>query len=104
MLARDWCGVQAATDNFHPSKKVGEGGFGTVYGGMLHHTRVAIKVLKNRDGIRAQSEFEQEVNRSPLSLSLSLSSGESWNLLFTPSTRLRVSRNARITLQKQSLV
>ena len=53
--------LQHATDDFKPSRKLGEGGFGTVFSGTLHHTPVAIKVLKNTDGIQAASEFQKEV-------------------------------------------
>ncbi|XP_078166012.1 uncharacterized protein LOC144560650 isoform X2 [Carex rostrata] len=53
--------LQDATNNFHESFKLGEGGFGIVYKGNLHKYRtVAIKILKegSRQGVR---EFDQEV-------------------------------------------
>eukprot|EP00270_Netrium_digitus_P021960 TRINITY_DN9660_c0_g2_i4.p1 TRINITY_DN9660_c0_g2~~TRINITY_DN9660_c0_g2_i4.p1 ORF type:complete len:545 (+),score=192.71 TRINITY_DN9660_c0_g2_i4:210-1637(+) len=53
--------IKAATDNFSPSRKLGEGGFGTVFSGTLHHTAVAVKVLKNTDAMQAANEFQQEV-------------------------------------------
>ncbi|GJP42599.1 hypothetical protein CLOM_g2145 [Closterium sp. NIES-68] len=53
--------IQAATDNFNPKNRLGEGAFGTVYGGRLHHTRVAVKVLKATDVVKATNEFQQEV-------------------------------------------
>ncbi|CAI5992410.1 unnamed protein product [Closterium sp. NIES-64] len=50
-----------ATENFKPERKLGEGGFGTVFSGTLHHTPVAVKVLKNADAMQAANEFQQEV-------------------------------------------
>ncbi|CAI5512179.1 unnamed protein product [Closterium sp. Naga37s-1] len=50
-----------ATENFKPDRKLGEGGFGTVFSGTLHHTPVAVKVLKNTDAMQAAHEFQQEV-------------------------------------------
>ncbi|XP_052162038.1 cysteine-rich receptor-like protein kinase 6 isoform X1 [Oryza glaberrima] len=37
--------LQVATDNFHESKKLGEGGFGAVYKGLLFGQEVAVKRL-----------------------------------------------------------
>ncbi|GJP41441.1 hypothetical protein CLOM_g1119 [Closterium sp. NIES-68] len=50
-----------ATENFKADRKLGEGGFGTVFSGTLHHTPVAVKVLKNTDAMQAAHEFQQEV-------------------------------------------
>ncbi|CAI5949382.1 unnamed protein product [Closterium sp. NIES-65] len=50
-----------ATENFKTDRKLGEGGFGTVFSGTLHHTPVAVKVLKNTDAMQAAHEFQQEV-------------------------------------------
>ncbi|KAK4804510.1 hypothetical protein SAY86_004327 [Trapa natans] len=54
--------LRTATQNFTLSNKIGEGGFGSVYKGILRDgTAVAIKVLseKSRQGIR---EFLNEIN------------------------------------------
>ncbi|XP_071724385.1 cold-responsive protein kinase 1-like [Rutidosis leptorrhynchoides] len=54
--------LRIATDNFHPSKKIGRGGFGTVYKGSLKSGRqIAVKTLsaESRQGVR---EFLTEIN------------------------------------------
>ncbi|GJP48983.1 hypothetical protein CLOM_g8252 [Closterium sp. NIES-68] len=56
-----WEEMKACTDNFSDARKIGEGGFGTVFLGTLHHTPVAVKVLKSRDHHKVQNEFRQEV-------------------------------------------
>eukprot|EP00252_Welwitschia_mirabilis_P021423 TRINITY_DN5499_c0_g1_i1.p1 TRINITY_DN5499_c0_g1~~TRINITY_DN5499_c0_g1_i1.p1 ORF type:complete len:496 (-),score=69.85 TRINITY_DN5499_c0_g1_i1:408-1895(-) len=52
--------IQAATDNFSDSAKIGEGGYGAVYKGNLQHTIVAIKVLREQatQGIK---QFRKEL-------------------------------------------
>ncbi|CAL9074091.1 unnamed protein product [Musa textilis] len=54
--------LKSATDNFHPSNKIGRGGFGTVYKGILRNgVIVAVKVLSadSRQGVR---EFLTEID------------------------------------------
>ncbi|XWS19574.1 hypothetical protein CRYUN_Cryun31cG0027300 [Craigia yunnanensis] len=54
--------LRTATDDFHSSNKIGRGGFGTVYKGVLKDgTEVAIKTLaaQSKQGVR---EFLTEIN------------------------------------------
>ncbi|XP_019174176.1 PREDICTED: U-box domain-containing protein 35-like isoform X2 [Ipomoea nil] len=52
--------IEAATENFSGSRKIGEGGYGPVYRSVLDHTEVAIKVLRP-DAAQGRSQFQQEV-------------------------------------------
>ncbi|KAL9361738.1 hypothetical protein Peur_044523 [Populus x canadensis] len=52
--------IEAATDEFSNSLKIGEGGYGPVYRSYLDHTPVAIKVLRP-DAAHGRSQFQQEV-------------------------------------------
>jgi len=53
--------IEKATDNFHDSRVLGEGGFGRVYSGTLEDgTKVAVKVLKREDH-HGDREFLSEV-------------------------------------------
>ncbi|XP_019437842.1 PREDICTED: U-box domain-containing protein 34-like isoform X2 [Lupinus angustifolius] len=52
--------IEAATDQFSASKKIGEGGYGPVYKGKLDHTPVAIKIL-SPDASQGRKQFQQEV-------------------------------------------
>ncbi|KAK7411937.1 hypothetical protein VNO78_03381 [Psophocarpus tetragonolobus] len=53
--------IEKATDNFHASRVLGEGGFGRVYSGILEDgTKVAVKVLK-RENHHGDREFLSEV-------------------------------------------
>ncbi|KAM3281749.1 U-box domain-containing protein 35 [Capsicum chacoense] len=52
--------IEAATDNFAASRKIGEGGYGPVYKCYLDHTQVAIKVLRP-DAAQGRSQFQQEI-------------------------------------------
>ena len=52
--------IEEATKNFNYSLKIGEGGYGSIYKGLLRHTQVAIKML-NAHSMQGPSEFQQEV-------------------------------------------
>lgn len=52
--------IEAATEFFVESRKIGEGGYGPVYRCNLDHTPVAIKVLRP-DAAQGRSQFNQEV-------------------------------------------
>lgn len=52
--------LEEATNNFDEKLKIGEGGFGSVYKGVLHCTTVAIKILR-KGGSQGGREFYQEV-------------------------------------------
>ncbi|XP_057246856.1 U-box domain-containing protein 35 [Beta vulgaris subsp. vulgaris] len=52
--------IEAATNNFSESLKIGEGGYGPVYRAMLQHTPVAIKVLR-ADASQGLKQFQQEI-------------------------------------------
>eukprot|EP00850_Spirogloea_muscicola_P015459 SM000118S25602 [mRNA] locus=s118:349756:354615:+ [translate_table: standard] len=53
--------LEAATNSFSADSCIGEGTFGRVYKGVLHHTKYAIKVLKNPNLQQAQEEFQKEM-------------------------------------------
>ncbi|XP_073131940.1 U-box domain-containing protein 52-like [Henckelia pumila] len=52
--------IEAATEYFSETRKIGEGGYGPVYKCYLDHTPVAIKVLRP-DAAQGRSQFQQEV-------------------------------------------
>lgn len=52
--------IEAATNYFNNSLKIGEGGYGPVYKCNLDHTPVAVKVLRP-DAAQGRSQFHQEV-------------------------------------------
>ncbi|XP_008466285.1 U-box domain-containing protein 52 [Cucumis melo] len=52
--------IEAATEFFSESRRIGEGGYGPVYKCDLDHTPVAIKVLRP-DATQGRSQFKQEV-------------------------------------------
>ncbi|KAK9910410.1 hypothetical protein M0R45_034375 [Rubus argutus] len=53
--------IEEATQNFDPSLKIGQGGYGSIFKGFLRHTEVAIKML-NTDSLQGPAEFQQEVD------------------------------------------
>ncbi|CAK8560813.1 unnamed protein product [Lathyrus sativus] len=53
--------IEEATCNFNPSLKIGEGGYGSIFKGILRHTEVAIKILSPNSN-QGPSEFQQEIN------------------------------------------
>lgn len=57
--------IEEATHNFDPTLKIGEGGYGSIYKGLLRHTKVAIKVL-HPDSTQGPMEFQQEVRQLKL--------------------------------------
>ncbi|XP_057428298.1 U-box domain-containing protein 52-like isoform X3 [Lotus japonicus] len=52
--------IEAATNFFTESLKIGEGGYGPVYKCLLDHTPVAVKVLRP-DAAQGRSQFQREV-------------------------------------------
>ncbi|KAG5034309.1 hypothetical protein JHK87_009219 [Glycine soja] len=52
--------IEAATDFFAESLKIGEGGYGPVFKCLLDHTPVAVKVLRP-DAQQGRSQFQREV-------------------------------------------
>ncbi|KAE8735476.1 Kinase protein with adenine nucleotide alpha hydrolases-like domain, putative isoform 2 [Hibiscus syriacus] len=52
--------IKVATDHFSLSRKIGGGGYGSVYRCYLDHTPVAIKVLRS-DATQGELQFQQEV-------------------------------------------
>ncbi|KAK1258545.1 U-box domain-containing protein 52 [Acorus gramineus] len=52
--------IENATNFFADTQKIGEGGYGPVYGASLDHTPVAIKVLRP-DAAQGRKQFQQEV-------------------------------------------
>lgn len=55
-----WEEIVSATSSFSEDLKVGMGAYGTVYKCMLHHTAVAVKVLRSKENSRTK-QFQQEV-------------------------------------------
>ncbi|KAB1214369.1 U-box domain-containing protein 32 [Morella rubra] len=52
--------IEEATQNFDESQKIGQGGYGSIYQGLLLQTKVAIKRLES-NGEQGISEFQMEV-------------------------------------------
>ncbi|KAH7863046.1 hypothetical protein Vadar_012628 [Vaccinium darrowii] len=52
--------IEEATSSFDLSLRIGEGGYGNIYKGLLRHTEVAIKMLRSNSE-QGPSEFQQEL-------------------------------------------
>lgn len=52
--------IEEATQNFDESLKIGQGGYGSIYKGLLRQTEVAIKRLQSQ-GSQGPLEFQMEV-------------------------------------------
>lgn len=66
-----------ATQNFDPTSKIGEGKLGSVYKGIIHNVKVAIKMLP-ACGSLSDSDFQHKVNLY-----------ESWDAIFVVCVQLR---------------
>ncbi|XP_028770412.1 U-box domain-containing protein 33 isoform X2 [Neltuma alba] len=78
--------IEEATNNFNPSRRIGEGGYGSIYKGVLRHTEVAIKML-NLNSLQGPSEFQKEVDilsklRHPNVITFIGACPESWALVY----------------------
>ncbi|XP_038681870.1 U-box domain-containing protein 33 [Tripterygium wilfordii] len=78
--------IEEATQHFDPSLKIGEGGYGSIYKGLLRHTQVAIKILHSHS-MQGPSEFQQEVDvlskmRHPNLVTLIGACPEAWTLIY----------------------
>ncbi|XP_020218691.1 U-box domain-containing protein 33 [Cajanus cajan] len=78
--------IKDATGNFNPSTKIGEGGYGSIFKGILRHTEVAIKMLHS-NSMQGPLEFQQEVDvlsklRHPNLITLIGACPESWTLVY----------------------
>ncbi|XP_054784245.1 U-box domain-containing protein 33-like isoform X2 [Prosopis cineraria] len=79
--------IEQATRNFNSSLKIGEGGYGNIYKGVLRHTEVAIKMLHANNSSQGPAEFQQEVDvlsklRHPNLITLIGACPESWTLVY----------------------
>ncbi|GMH21715.1 hypothetical protein Nepgr_023557 [Nepenthes gracilis] len=78
--------IEIATNNFDPSLKIGEGGYGNIYKGFLRHTEVAIKI-PHHDSLQGPQEFQQEVDilsklRHPNLVTLIGACPETWTIIY----------------------
>ncbi|XP_047156379.1 U-box domain-containing protein 33 isoform X2 [Vigna umbellata] len=78
--------IKEATDNFNPSLKIGEGGYGSIFKGVLSYTEVAIKRLHS-DSMQGPLEFQQEVDvlsklRHPNLITLIGACPDAWALVY----------------------
>ncbi|KAG1354405.1 putative U-box domain-containing protein 35 [Cocos nucifera] len=55
-----WEEIESATSSFSDHFKIGVGANGTVYKGSLHHTSVAVKILRSNDSHRTK-QFKREL-------------------------------------------
>ncbi|PON92089.1 GPCR kinase [Trema orientale] len=78
--------IEESTNKFDQSLKIGEGGYGSIYKGLLRHTLVAIKML-HAHSMQGPSEFQQEVDvlsklRHPNLVTLIGACPEAWALVY----------------------
>ncbi|XP_078148445.1 U-box domain-containing protein 33-like isoform X2 [Carex rostrata] len=78
--------LKEATNGFADSLKIGEGGYGSVYKGLLHGSTVAIKIL-NPWGMQGKEEFFKEMSvlsklRHPNLVTLIGACPETWALVY----------------------
>ncbi|CAA2970536.1 U-box domain-containing 33 [Olea europaea subsp. europaea] len=78
--------IEEATNNFDQALKIGEGGYGSIYRGVLRHTQVAVKML-HPNSSQGPLEFQQEVNilsklRHPNLVTLIGACPEAWALVY----------------------
>lgn len=53
--------IEVATNYFDNALKIGEGGYGPVFKGVLDHTVVAVKALRPDITVQGERQFQQEV-------------------------------------------
>ncbi|CAH2057774.1 unnamed protein product [Thlaspi arvense] len=78
--------IDEATNHFDSTLKIGEGGYGSIYTGILRHTQVAIKML-NPNSSQGAVEYQQEVDvlskmRHPNIITLIGACPEGWSLVY----------------------
>uniref|UniRef100_A0A1J3J693 RING-type E3 ubiquitin transferase n=1 Tax=Noccaea caerulescens TaxID=107243 RepID=A0A1J3J693_NOCCA len=78
--------IDEATNHFDSTLKIGEGGYGSIYIGILRHTQVAIKML-NPNSSQGPLEYQQEVDvlskmRHPNIITLIGACPEGWSLVY----------------------
>ncbi|XP_027927473.1 U-box domain-containing protein 33 isoform X2 [Vigna unguiculata] len=78
--------IKEATNNFNPTLKIGEGGYGSIFKGVLSYTEVAIKRLHS-DSMQGPLEFQQEVDvlsklRHPNLITLIGACPDAWALVY----------------------
>ncbi|KAL0720660.1 hypothetical protein Bca4012_035259 [Brassica carinata] len=78
--------IEEATNRFDSTLKIGGGGYGSIYVGILRHTQVAIKML-NPNSSQGPVEYQQEVDvlskmRHPNIITLIGACPEGWSLVY----------------------